>query len=132
MEDFMWYLLFSYLFSLIIISGFFGSRVKGLDKDLVQQKKGFENEIKALRNDFFLEIIKIKFESNNKQKYNIGESVGDFIILSFCVSDWNKEGYSFIETQRFYNKYEVFDTKSKTKFYKSEKQLSELILKRES
>lgn len=39
MEDFMWYLLFSYLFSLIIISGFFGSRVKGLDKDLVQQKK---------------------------------------------------------------------------------------------
>lgn len=85
-----------------------------------------------MRNDFFLEIIKIKFESNNKQKYNIGESVGDFIILSFCVSDWNKEGYSFIETQRFYNKYEVFDTKSKTSFYKEEKHLSELILKRES
>ncbi len=41
MEQYIWYFLGTYILSLIIISGFFGVRVRGLDKDLVKQKEDF-------------------------------------------------------------------------------------------
>ena len=59
MEQYFWYMLCTYLFSLIIISGFFGNRVKSLDKDLVKQKEDYEKKITSLSAHFNKELLKI-------------------------------------------------------------------------
>lgn len=123
MEQYFWYMLWTYILSLIIISGFFGGRVSGLDKDLVKQKEYFEKKNTELSIHFSKELLKLKFEFNNKPKYAIGDTVNDFVILFVNIEEhvtiigYDREFYTY------YNRYEVFDTVKKTKQFYSEKDL---------
>lgn len=127
MEQYFWYMLWTYLFSMIIVGGFFGNRVKSLDKDLAKQKEDYEKKNTALSIHFNKELVKLKFEFNNKPKYAIGQNINDFIILFVGVEEmvtiigYDRECYSY------YNRYEVFNTVKKTKQFISEQDLLKLV-----
>jgi len=123
MEQIMWYFLASYILSLIIISGFFGNRVNGLDKDLEKQKEYFEKKNTELSIYFNKELLKLKFEFNNKPKYAVGDTINDFIILFVNVEEQvSVIGYDR-ECYTYYNRYEVLNTVEKTKHFYSENDL---------
>jgi hypothetical protein len=122
-------MLCTYLFSLIIISGFFGNRVKSLDKDLVKQKEDYEKKITSLSAHFNKELLKLKFELNNKQKYAVGDKLLDnsITVLDFCIAE--SDPYVSDTFRVYSNRYEVFDSNKNTKIFIFEKDLEELIKK---
>lgn len=129
MEQYIWYFLFTYILSLIIISGFFGSRVKGLDKDLKKQKEDYEKEITSLSAHFSRELLRLKFELNNKPKYAVGDKLlnNSITIIDFCVKE--SDPYVSDKFRLYSNIYEVFDSSKNIKTFMSEKDIIELLKK---
>jgi len=125
----MWYFLGSYILSLIIISGFHGNRVKGLDKDLAKQKEDYEKKITSLSVHFNKELLKLKFELNNKPKYAIGDKLlnDTIIVIDFYIVE--SDPYVSDIFKCYHNRYEVYDSNNKIKKYIFEKELTEFLKK---
>lgn len=131
MEQYFWHILWTYAFGLFIIGTLFRSYVKNITKELKDQKADYENKITALSVNFRSDLVKLRFELNNKPKYTVGDKLLNdyYIVLWFGIGDLREEGHSGYITNCFYNKYEVFIAEKKTKVFISEKNLEELIKK---
>ncbi len=129
MEQIIWYFLGSYILSLIIISGFYGNRVKGLDKDLAKQKEDYEKKITSLSVHFNKELLKLKFELNNKPKYAIGDKLLNDTIIVIDFSVVESDPYISDIFKLYHNRYEVYDSNNKIKKYIFEKELTEFLKK---
>lgn len=131
MEQYFWYMIWTYVFGLFVFGVLFRSYVKNTTKELKDQKTDYENKITALSVHFRSELVKLRFELNNKPKYSVGEKLLNdyYIVLWFGIGDLREEGHSGYIANCFYNKYEVFIAEKKTKVFISEKNLEELIKK---
>lgn len=127
MEQNFWYMLWTYVFGLFVCGVFVRSYDKNTATELKEQKEDYEKKIELLRKSYHKDLLKLRFELSNPPKYAVGDKLGDFFLILWVGIGEEQIENGFLPI--YYNRYEVFNTKQKTKTFIAEKTLLELLKK---